>query len=69
MSLMVFLADEVAKSYALKPLGLAMMVTSITAVLCLVSFCLYRVMNLPPVDIEDLHAPQNIDTGDTIDAD
>lgn len=61
------LAQEAAQAFALKPAGITMMVVSITAVLCLVTFCLYKVLNLPPVEIDDMHAPQTIDTGDTKD--
>jgi hypothetical protein len=50
--------------------GAAIMVSSITVVLLLVSFCLYRVMSLPPVGAtEHLKGPLEIDTGDTQDAD
>lgn len=60
-------AQEAAKAFALNPAGMTMMVVSITSVLILTFFCLYRVMTLPPVEIDDMHAPQNIDTGDTKD--
>jgi hypothetical protein len=46
-----------------------MMLTSVGSVLGLTSFCLYRVLTLPPADVEDLSAPLEIDTGDTKDAD
>ncbi len=50
--------------------GWAVMSISVGSVLTLVSFCLYRVLILPPVDVEEhLHGPLEIDTGDTIDAD
>jgi hypothetical protein len=50
--------------------GWAIMSVSVISVLCLVSFCLYRVLNLPPVDITDhLTGPLAIDTRDTTDAD
>ncbi len=50
--------------------GWAVMIVSVGSVLTLVSFCLYRVMLLPPVDMEEhLKGPLEIDTGDTIDAD
>jgi hypothetical protein len=51
------------------PAGWIIMLVSVTAVLTLVSFCLYRVLKLPPVEIEHLHGPTDIDTGDTKDAD
>ncbi len=38
-------------------------------VLALVSFCLYKVLGLPPVEMEDIKGPLEIDTRDTQDAD
>lgn len=54
---------------SLTPQGWAMMLTSISVVLGLVSYCLYRVLTLPPVDVEEIRGPLDIDTGDTDDAD
>ena len=45
------------------------MLCSIGAVVALVSFCLWRVLTLPPVEEEYLKGPGTIDTRDTIDAD
>jgi hypothetical protein len=48
------------------PLGWIMMLSSVAAVLGLTAFCLVRVLNLPPADVESLNtAPLEIDTGDT----
>jgi len=49
--------------------GWTIMLISVGSVLTLVSYCLYRVLNLPPVEMEDIKGPLEIDTGDTIDAD
>jgi len=50
--------------------GLVVMVVSIGAVLSLVSFCLYKVFSLPPVEVEEhVKGPLEIDTGDVSDAD
>jgi len=49
--------------------GWTVMLISVGSVLALVSYCLYRVLSLPPVDMEDLKGPLEIDTGDTSDAD
>jgi hypothetical protein len=49
--------------------GWIIMGSSVTAVLLLVSFCLYRVLTLPNVDVDRLHGPSDIDTGDTQNAD
>ena len=49
--------------------GWIVMCISVGSVLSLVSFCLYRVLTLPPVEEEHLKGPLEIDTRDTIDAD
>ena len=49
--------------------GWLVMLLSVSSVLALVSFCLYRVLSLPPVEEEYLEGPLTIDTGDTQDAD
>ncbi len=49
--------------------GWIVMTLSVGAVLALVTYCLYRVLTLPPVDVESLHGPPDIDTRDTEDAD
>ena len=51
-------------------LGWIVMTISISSVLALTLFCLYRVFKLPPVEIENLDiAPLEIDTRDSADAD
>lgn len=51
-------------------LGWITMLSSVGGVLALTSFCLYRVLTLPPAEAESLKtAPLEIDTGDTTDAD
>ncbi|MCA9247180.1 MAG: hypothetical protein KDA42_08705 [Planctomycetales bacterium] len=49
--------------------GWIIMVLSIGSVLALVTFCLIRVLALPPVDMDEIKGPLEIDTGDTSDAD
>ena len=50
--------------------GWLVMILSVGSVLTLVTYCLIRVLSLPPVEIEEhLHAPPDIDTHDTEDAD
>ncbi len=50
--------------------GWIVMLLSVGSVLALVSFCLFRVLSLPPVEIEKhLKGPLEIDTRDTSDAD
>jgi len=48
------------------PVGWIIMSVSIGSVIGLTGFCLYRVLTLPPVEIEDLNvAPLEIETPDT----
>ena len=49
--------------------GWAVMLISVSSVLALVTFCLFKVFSLPPADIEELKGPLEIDTRDTQDAD
>ncbi len=49
--------------------GWATMLLSVASVLTLLSFCLYRVFTLPPVDEDSVKGELGIDTGDTEDAD
>lgn len=50
--------------------GWIVMCLSVGSVLSLVTYCMYRVLTLPPVDVtEHLKGPFEIDTHDTIDAD
>ena len=47
------------------PLGWIIMTLSVTSVVGLTVFCLYRVLSLPPVEIEHLNvAPLEIETPD-----
>ena len=50
--------------------GWIVMILSVGSVVALVSYCLFRVLSLPPVEVEDpLHAPPDSDTHDTENAD
>jgi hypothetical protein len=42
--------------------GLTVMVVSVGSVLCLISFCLFKVMTLPPVedDEDEYHPPRSL---------
>lgn len=52
------------------PAGWLIMISSISAVLCAVSFSFYKVLTLPSVEAEStLKSEGLIDTGDTVDAD
>lgn len=51
-------------------LGWLIMIASVGSVLVLNVFCLYRVLTLPPVEVDSLDtAPLDIDTHDLRDAD
>jgi hypothetical protein len=45
------------------------MVISVGSVLTLVTYCVVRVLRLPPAENDNLKGPLKIDTGDTTDAD
>ncbi len=50
--------------------GWIIMVVSVGSVLTLVTYCLVRVLSLPPVEVEEpLHGPPDIDARDTENAD
>ena len=49
--------------------GWIVMLLSVGSVLALVSYCVAKVLSLPPVELEDLKGPLDIDTRDTRDAD
>ncbi len=53
----------------MEPLGWVMMIVSIGTVLCMVTFCLIKVMSLPEVEMDEIKGPLEIDTQDTTDAD
>jgi hypothetical protein len=46
------------------PSALAVMLVSVGSILSLMVFCLYRVLRLPPVEVEELKSPLKIDTPD-----
>ena len=43
------------------PLGWLVMIVSVSSVIALTAFCLYRVLTLPPIEAEDLHSPLEIE--------
>jgi len=51
------------------PGGWTVMILSLGTVLVLSTYCVTKVLSLPPVEMEDLKGPLEIDTGDTNDAD
>ncbi|HPF39036.1 MAG TPA: hypothetical protein P5081_03195 [Phycisphaerae bacterium] len=56
--------------YDLNPAGWAVMIVSLSSVIVLIGYCLFRVLTLPPVEVtEHMKAPLDIDTRDTHDPD
>jgi hypothetical protein len=55
--------------YTLDAVSWVIMLVSVLTVLLLVSFCLIRVLTLPPTEEESIKGPLEIDTGDTQNAD
>ena len=53
----------------MNPEGWVVMTVSVGTVLALVSYCLVRVLSLPPVEEEHIKGPLEIDTGDTSNSD
>ena len=49
--------------------GLTIMLISVGTVVSLTGYCIYRVLSLPPVEMDDITGPLGVDTGDTQDAD
>jgi hypothetical protein len=49
--------------------GWTIMIVSVGSVLALTAFCFYRVLTLPAMELDELKAPLDIDTGDTLDPD
>jgi hypothetical protein len=48
----------------MQPAGWALMIVSVGSVLTLMTYCLYRVLTLPPVEVEDLSSPLQVDVKD-----
>jgi len=66
----LLVADATTSSSGLNAAGLTVMVVSIGSVLSLVSYCLYRVLSLPPVEVEEhIKGPLEIEPGGSEDAD
>ena len=53
----------------MKTSGLIVMILSVGTVLSLVTYCLVRVLTLPPTEEESIKGPLEIETGDKFNAD
>jgi hypothetical protein len=60
---------EAAAGPRLNAFGWTIMLVSVSTVVSMTGYCLYRVLNLPPVEMDDIKGPLEIDTGDTRNAD
>jgi hypothetical protein len=77
VSVVVTAGDTVGKAaftlhtenFTLTPASWVIMLVSVGSVVVLVTFCLIRVLTLPPTEEESLKGPLEIDTGNTHDAD
>ena len=69
MNLLLLAEVPAEEIQSLTTAGWATMLISVGSVLTLVSFCLLKVLSLPPVEEQSLKGPLEIDTGDTEDAD
>ena len=49
--------------------GGIIMFISVGSVVLMTFYCIYRVLQLPPTEIDDIKGPLEIDTGDTQDSD
>jgi neurotransmitter:Na+ symporter, NSS family len=65
----ITVAAVVSLLFAVLPAAWSVMIVSVTAVVVLCGYCLYRVLTLPPTEEEHLKAPLDIETGDTVSAD
>ena len=63
-------SNKVGEVLAMTAGGWMIMIGSVVSILTLVTFCMIRVLRLPPADLEThLKAPPDIDTRDRQDAD
>jgi len=67
-ALLLFAADA-GNTSGLTIWGWTIMILSVGSVVALASFCTFKVLTLPPVEMEDIKGPLGTDTKDTVDAD
>jgi len=61
--------DVSVVQFAMRPMSWMVMLLSVASVLVLVTFCVWRVLTLPPVERDTIAGPLEIDTRDTQNAD
>jgi hypothetical protein len=66
---LTLLAQAAPQTAGLNPWGWTIMLVSVGSVVLLTVYCMARVLALPPVEVDDIRSPLDIDTGDTEDAD
>jgi hypothetical protein len=69
LSGLMFFAQAASEPAGLNKWGWTIMLVSVGSVVLLTVYCMARVLALPPIEVEDLSSPLDIDTGDTQDAD
>ncbi|MBA3483905.1 MAG: hypothetical protein H0T51_19030 [Pirellulales bacterium] len=63
------LAQAAQETAGLNKWGWTIMLVSVGSVISLAVYCIARVLALPPIEVDVLNSPLDIDTGDTEDAD
>jgi hypothetical protein len=66
---LTLLAQAASEPAGLNPAGWTIMLVSVCSVVLLTVYCMARVLALPPIEVDVLNSPLDIDTGDTEDAD
>jgi hypothetical protein len=66
---LTLLAQAAPEASGLNPWGWTIMLVSVGSVISLTVYCMARVLSLPPIEVDVLNSPLDIDTGDTEDAD
>ena len=69
LSALVLVAQAASEPAGLNAWGWTIMLVSVGSVVSLTVCCMARVLARPPVEVEELSSPVDIDTGDTEDAD
>jgi hypothetical protein len=69
LSVLTLFAQAAPEPAGLNPAGWTIMLVSVGSVISLAGYCIARVLSLPPIEVDVLNSPLDIDTGDTEDAD
>jgi hypothetical protein len=69
LSALTLIAQAATEPAGLNKWGWTIMLVSVGSVISLTVYCMARVLALPPIEVDVLNSPLDIDTGDTEDAD